>query len=290
MPANTENSGYRANSVDENLSRLIARMKIIEFTEFLNKFDIVKDWNYGDVIYDALAQHYGLATDLIDITNDLRTALFFACCKYDNAKSEWLPLGKEDIENADSRKHVFIAGGDSRYGIIMRADSEIFDIQMAGTEILPIGYQPFMRCSNQYGFVLKMKNANEDLKQNNFVRKYRFRLTPEFCKTVFDMMQQGKKIYPTDGLSDFVTEIQAIKTQTSFSRKTFQEACRKEKLQCRDTLYKQLSDGGISIGKMLRPTYDVKKIEMINKAWKDVNWEKLYGFHIHISPVFREKK
>lgn len=283
-------SVYRSNNADDNVARLIARMKIVEFTKLLKKFDIVKDWNYGDVIYDALAQHYGLATDLVDITNDLKTALFFACCKYDDTKKEWLPLAKEDIENANSRKSVYDAGGDSRYGIIMRADSEIYDIQLAGDEILPIGYQPFMRCSNQHGFVLKMKNAKEDLKQNEFIKKFRFRLTPEFCQTVFNMMQQGKNIYPTDGLSDFFDEIKYIKEdQNTFSKAILHEACKIEGIKCTNKVYQTLRDKNILIGKNSAQIYDTRKIRRINSLWNSVCWEELYGFNVNITPVFRQK-
>ena len=283
-------SVYRSSIKDDKIARLICRMRIIEFKYLLNKFDIVKNWVYGDVIYDALAQHYGIATDLIDITNDLKTALFFACCKYDNTAKVWVPLAKEDIENVDSRPHVFKAGGDSRYGIILRADSEYYNALMYGTEIMPIGYQPFMRCSNQHGFVKKMDGANDNLKTDSNFKKYRIRLTPEFCKKVFEMNQRGDNIYPTDGLSDFVDEIEYIsKKQNTFSKIILHEACKIEGIKCTNGIYRALQINGIHIGKGGSQIYDNNKIKKVNEEWSAVDWEKLYGFAIHITPVFEEK-
>ena len=278
---------YRSSNEEEKIIRLISRMRILEFTKLLNKFDVVKNWTYGDVIYDALAQHYGIATDLLDITNDLKTALFFACCKYDDKTKVWAPLSKEDIDNADSRQHVFKAGGDSRFGIIMRADSEYFDTLLQGTEILPIGYQPFMRCSNQHGFVMKMKDADDNLKKNSNFKKYRIRLTPEFCKKVFEMKQGGRNIYPTDGLSDFGEEIKYIsETQNIFSKTTLHAACEIEGIKCTNSIYQKLQRNGISIGKGGSQVYDDNKIKRINAKWSNVDWEALYGFSIQITPVF----
>lgn len=280
-------SVYRSSSNEEKLVRLISRMRILEFKKLLNKFDIVKNWTYGDVIYDALAQHYGIATDLIDVTNDFKTALFFACCKYDDKTKAWTPLAKEDIDNADSRQHVFKTGGDSRYGIIMRADSEYYDALLQGTEILPIGYQPFMRCSNQHGFVMKMKGADDNLKLNSNFKKYRIRLTPEFCKKVFDLNQGGRNIYPTDGLSDFSGEIEYIsKQQSVFSKATLHAACEIEDIECTNSIYKKLQRNGISIGKGGSQIYDYNKIRNVNENWNNVNWEALYGFNAQITPVF----
>ena len=51
-------------------------------------FNHVKNWNYCDVIYEVLAQHYGLETGWLDITNDFKIALFFAVCYW--CDGEWL--------------------------------------------------------------------------------------------------------------------------------------------------------------------------------------------------------
>lgn len=57
----------------------VADMRVAEFQIFLNKLEIVQLWQreYGTVLYEPLAQHYGLETRWLDITSDLEVALFF---------------------------------------------------------------------------------------------------------------------------------------------------------------------------------------------------------------------
>ena len=64
------------NQKDRELYCFVADMRVAEFKAFLRKFDHVKNWNYCDVLYDALAQHYGLETGWLDITNDFNEALY----------------------------------------------------------------------------------------------------------------------------------------------------------------------------------------------------------------------
>lgn len=82
------------NEEDKQLYKFIADMRIAEFGMFLFQFDYVQRWarSYGDVLFDVLAQHYGLETSWLDITNDFNVALFFATCYYDQMESKWKPL------------------------------------------------------------------------------------------------------------------------------------------------------------------------------------------------------
>ena len=148
---------------ERELYKIVARMRIAEFKMLIDNFDHVQDWasNYGTVLYEALAQHYGLETFWLDVTNDFNVALFFTTCYHDGGK--WRALTKEKIKKSE----------DSRYGMIfhiphwqVRAASSFDGIPvMNGDEtftrnvIWPIGFQPFMRCNLQYGYGIEMKDA-----------------------------------------------------------------------------------------------------------------------------------
>lgn len=82
------------------LYRLIADMRIAEFGFFVQKFERTKCWaeNGLTLLTEPLAQHYGLETDWLDITNDFNIALFFATCFWDNADKKWYPLTKKHTE------------------------------------------------------------------------------------------------------------------------------------------------------------------------------------------------
>ena len=53
-------------------------MRYDECGKFLDLLDAVREWSgkVSDVAYMAVMQHYGLPTHMIDITSDIRTALF----------------------------------------------------------------------------------------------------------------------------------------------------------------------------------------------------------------------
>ncbi len=57
---------------EKELYRLVADMRIAEFKFFLEKFQHVREWKISDVLYDTIAQHYGLETSWLDITSDFK--------------------------------------------------------------------------------------------------------------------------------------------------------------------------------------------------------------------------
>ena len=125
----------------QSLQHIIDWLILEEACYFLDQFDVIRYWSPSGVNYYALAQHYGIKTPVMDITSDLKTALFFACCKYENG--QWHPLTKKDFALQNSRLGV----KDSRYGVIYRSPKEISDIKwaladdMAGYQLItPIGY------------------------------------------------------------------------------------------------------------------------------------------------------
>lgn len=81
---------------EKELYRMVADMRIAEFSMLLQKFQHVKEWRYSDILYEPLAQHYGLETNWLDITTDFNIALFFAVCRWDEGK--WKPLTREQTD------------------------------------------------------------------------------------------------------------------------------------------------------------------------------------------------
>lgn len=60
----------------------LERLREVEFTELIKKHPVVKgffDRHHFTVDFIGLAQHYGLKTDVLDLTNDLDVALFLPC-------------------------------------------------------------------------------------------------------------------------------------------------------------------------------------------------------------------
>ena len=201
----------------------IALMRSLQFAKFIWKIDVVPYWEakLSDINIDALAQHYGFETCLLDLTNDFRTALFFATCKYDYKTDSYRPLTKKDIEATE----------DSKYGVIFHSPNWVLDYLNGGSfewhmrhlndhreepysfysgeldgMAFQIGYQPLMRCHHQSGYIMPMMNATP-LQSDNRFEKIRFLQTEELSNRVYEMMDKGKKIFPyiQKNLDDIIT-------------------------------------------------------------------------------------
>ena len=91
---------FRSSPIDPEeakFHRLIGHIRIIEFSLWIQKLDYVKQWPCGDVFHGAIAQHYGIPTNGLDVTSDLKVALFFACCYFDQETKRWYPLERSNL-------------------------------------------------------------------------------------------------------------------------------------------------------------------------------------------------
>lgn len=189
---------------------------------FLDEFQAVRDWKYSDVNHLAIMQHYGMRTYMMDITSDIRVALFFACCEWENGK--WVPLSQSKTANKAARKDIAKLGGDSRYGILYRCPQDVMDLKWLCDEnrfkemIIPVGYQPFMRCKTQSAYMMLTTQFDFDLMQCRDFEKIRFELNPELCEWIFEKMHQGSDIYPAEDIPDIYRYINSISTTNRFSQ------------------------------------------------------------------------
>lgn len=228
--ASSKPSLYRGKTNDkipQYIQELIEILRRDECWNFLDQFDAVKHWSASSINYLAISQHYGLRTQMMDLTSNLKTALFFACCKYGTDK-KWRPLKNEEIKYKDSRQYISSIGGDSRYGIIYRCPTEINDMKWAVSDrnmgfniITPIGYQPFMRCSHQYGYMMLTNSKDYDMMQDPLFDKFKIRLDEELCAWIYEEMGRGDAIYPHDDIPDIAQYIEAMNNQHIFSENVF---------------------------------------------------------------------
>lgn len=269
---------YRGNGISP-MQQLANFLILDEACIFLEQFDAVRRWSPSSVIYPALAQHYGIKTSLMDITSDLKTALFFACCNYEN--HQWRPMEKKDFVYKKDRN----GAKDCRYGILYRTPTEITDIKWALTTneteselITPIGYQPFMRCSAQHGYMLYVRNKLFNLLEDPLFDKFRFEHNEDFCRWIFEEMDCGNKVYPLDDIPKIEEYMEAIRNPHVISRATFENRVKKvgwSEYEARTVKHKLQKEGyTISAGqiKYIR-NYNLRKI---NKKYSvDVAYSKL---------------
>lgn len=277
---------YRNDEKEEiPFAMIIGTTRIDECCMSFDSFDAVNHWGCPDVNYVALAQHYGLRTMMIDITSDLRTALFFACCKMDK-NGNWTPMKNEDFSHRNSRKNQLGLGalGNSKYGVLYSATREIIDIRFIAEDdesktIIPVGYQPFMRCAAQSAYMLLAPDPDYDLYQDTRFEKYKFRLTEEICSWIFEEMQQGKKVYPYDDIPDIYSEVAAENKSLVFSEAVYakmQNGIDKQKLSDDEKrfFYQYLADKGVCSSPD-KVVFTEERIREINEKYTPEYAEKL---------------
>lgn len=269
-------SAYRTKEAGPpvGIQALIDRMRLYQCWETLDQFEAVKRWQFSEINYMALAQHYGFRTQMLDITSDLKTALFFACCKYGKDR-RWHPLTQDDFSHRNSRKHISRGcNGDSRYGILYRSPSEITDLRWctepedhASEIIIPVGYQPFMRCSHQHGYML-LAQPEYDLFQDLRFDKFKFRLTDELCNWIYEEMDKGESIYPYDDIPDISGEMEQLNHQRQFSRNVFENAAEDFHVPVAERGYLQavLTKYGISVVETIS-VIAPEKLSQINRDY-----------------------
>src|SRR5574344_1211332 len=151
----------------------------------------------------GMAQHYGLHTDYLDITNNFDVACFFATCKYENGK--YHPIG--NIQKA---------------GVIYKIN-ELFMTTpyfKSDVEIDYLGWQPLPRPEQQRASVLKV-SKDTNLDTVNGVQKYYFKHSISQSKKIWKMFDEGKTLFPDDSAADLANECSKL---NSFTNKQIDKA------------------------------------------------------------------
>lgn len=158
----------------------------------------------------ALAQHYGISTELLDLTVNKWVAAFFACTKYVNDKYE-------PIETNNGYGVFYVYGVESQFEDMIPGNKHGF----MEHKLRPVGLQPFSRPGEQGGYVLMMK------RHENFnrlcTRKIKFRHDARIAKLVFNYANRSKKLFPESSLQ---AKTKAIKEIKVFSKAAYEMAVR----------------------------------------------------------------
>jgi len=279
----------KLNEIDDKENALVeefvAYMRIADFLWLLLNFEhtqafislqlSLNDNLFGvDLLYEQLAQHYGFETTWLDLTSDFEVALFFACCKFNNKTQKWEPLTKNDFNKSQETK----------FGVIFRRASNhpnnFILSDSHSLEILPIGFQPFMRCHMQNSYVAKM-NKSSCLQEEHSFETLKFRHNEKLCNFIYAKMEGGKKIYPSEGLIFVLDDIEAIKKKEVFTLETFEYALEEPQFKSysKELLKQLIVNYGYKI--INASNYIPKeKIELVNNQYVDFDIEKTYNMKL----------
>lgn len=211
----------------------------------------------------ALAQHYGIKTELMDITTDKFVAAFFAStiCK-DNI---YYP-----ITTPQDKKGVFY-----RY----------WEIKPENEKLSAVGLQPFSRPGEQCGLVLKMTKG-EDF--NDIVgSKDFFTHDPSVSEFLFNYTNRSKKLFPESQLTEHAEKI--VKAN-KLSVWAFNEA---KKEFYPDTpeelLHQYLREQNIELDDEVTFAFSEEEIKQCQTDWENGNKEntlqRIYSRFVYNAPI-----
>lgn len=241
------------------LEILVERLRCCEFEEYLRQMPEVKAFedNCFKIDYLGLAQHYGLQTDVIDLTNDLDVALFFAMCNMSQDGTTFHPQ-TEDKEYIGYLYAVPTFYFSSVYGA-----NTLYDGKLS-----VVGMQPFYRPGAQHGFGLHLEKG-----ETLTGLLYSFSYTREDSERFYNYFDQGTRLWHEDEISRVAREISTTK-QFSYDaldkclRKYFKGTCRERK-----EIVPKLRAMGCAFQRESSWKIDAKALE-----WQYIAFEKTGGF------------
>lgn len=227
---------YRNGMTDTDI--LVERLKTCELSLLIETYPLFKVFKGGlsytfidnstqvfnlSVDAEALAQHYGIKTNLMDLTVDKFVAAFFATTIYKNGKYYPVDPSKE---------------GMPKYGLFYDYVDLGFDAlfnqgkQGYNPKLRVVGMQPFSRPGEQRGYVLSMEKG-EDFHKLCRQRCYKFRHDAKISQLIFDYTNRSNKLFPHSLLEDKANKIINSKSfsiaavnrviETYYQEKTFEQ-------------------------------------------------------------------
>jgi len=244
---------YRNNPSEMEI--FLARLQTVEFELVLKHHPAVKEliedgWY---VHFPGIAQHYGIKTELLDLTSDYWTAAFFAVCQYSKSAGSYKPISTSN----------------SKYGIMYKSPVPILQANMNESKLDIIGLQPFLRPGLQKAYSYKLS------KGGHFpAHKMLFTHSKVASEKIFEMFEGGNGILPKDPI--YTKAVEIIKAQ-NFSSTAFQEVLNRY-LFNKDKAYylNGLEHRKIGIINEQPYSFSTDQIELFKKQWKEEGKSKFY--------------
>ena len=194
-------SFYR--SYPNKIEKFIQNLKIEEYKIVTSKHPVIRAEIENGIFYDyvALAQHYGFKTKILDITNSLPVASFFAVTRKG-------PKGYMPIEKSDEPGVLYFISPSIQF---------MPHLENYEQEIYPIGWQVFKRPGKQRAFGINLKNS-KNFNSTPGVFAFRFWQDKKISEQIYNVFHGGRDLFPKD---IFAEKAAKIKESNIFSQTAF---------------------------------------------------------------------
>lgn len=247
---------YRNNPSEIDI--FLARLQTVEFEMVLSHHpavqELIKDGYHVNFL--GLAQHYGIKTELLDLTSDYWTAAFFAVCQHS--------------ESDDSYKPISTSNAKSKYGVMYKSPIlALHGANIRESKLEIIGLQPFLRPSLQKAYSYKLTE-----KDNFPAHKMIFKHSEVASEKIFEMFEAGNKILPKDPIH--IKAVEIIKGH-NFSSTAFQEVLNRYPFNKDKAYYlNELEHRTIHVVDRQPHNFSTEQIELFKKQWYHKNKNKFY--------------
>ncbi len=187
----------------DKIEEFIQNLKIEEFRIVTSKHPVIKDEIENGIFFDyvALAQHYEFKTKMLDITNSLPVAAFFAVTRKES--NCYIPIEKSD------KQGVLYFINPSEQFMPFSEENE--------PEIYPVGWQIFKRPGEQRAFGVNL-TKNKNFNSMSGVFAFRFWQDKKISEQIYNIFHGGKDLFPKD---IFAEKAAQIKESNIFSQAAF---------------------------------------------------------------------
>ena len=145
---------------------------------------------------EGLAQHYGLATDMLDVTSNFDVACFFATCTWSHEDGRYQPVASDEASGVMYRITTALVTG--RNG----TDDALGPVHI-------VGWQPLPRPDQQRAFVLKMK-PGQDFTSLPSVETFHFQHQAHISYRIWSAFDQGDALFPTDAAAELERRAESL--------------------------------------------------------------------------------
>lgn len=233
-------SFQRDNICNDNITHCVAYIQRETFKETLKLTAYCDNLGLDSYDFDSIAQHYGFATNYLDITADREVALFFAYtyCDKNNGKYHLIDFKNNDYEPTLYTIFTF----------------SFFDNPNL---LVPINFQSVLRPQKQRALTLNVSGMN-----NKSIAKYFTKHTlskdieaQKRAKNIYDKFNGGEYLFPKNEIIDKLER--DIKSNKKLNKTLFLKYC-KEFGKDKDKLKQEL-ENSVNGYKIIDDNFDIDK-------------------------------